>query len=152
VQDSGGFSYSNPHILRPDQLFSVSLDRHISFIEKILISTVDKIEGLLYGSAVEALSTVGDSTMHAFLGQLEQDGIPMTPDRIDIIGIGSKLRQFFGDGSHTIIDQIYNSFTEKAAERGYVMSVPTVRGLSDIQKAEIMGRVLEKYGTDGRRS
>lgn len=85
--------------------------------------------------------------MHAFLGQLDQDGIPMTPDRIDIIGIGSKLRQFFGDGSHTIIDQIYNSFMEKAAERGYVMSLPTVRGLTNIQKTEMMGRVLAKYGS-----
>ncbi|MGI0035456.1 MAG: hypothetical protein ACRD98_06275 [Nitrososphaera sp.] len=114
---------------------------------------MDKIEELLYSSTVEALSTVGDSTMQAFLGHLEQEGILMTPDRVDIKDIGSKLRQFFGDGAYTIIDQIYNTFMERAAERGYVMFDPLAPGSSNIQaKTEWMDRVLEKYGKDGRHS
>jgi hypothetical protein len=67
---------------------------------------------------VDALSSIGEPTRQAFVLQLEREGIPFSPDRIDAKGIESKLLQFFGNGANVIICQIYKGFAQRALQQG----------------------------------
>lgn len=89
------------------------------------------IETLLFSSADEALSTVGEPTRQTFLRHLEHDGVAFGPDKVDLEALETKLADFFGVGSPVIIDKIYEVFMRKAHAAGYV-SVDTFSKIDDM--------------------
>lgn len=80
---------------------------------------MDAIEAALYNATEEALSTIGESTRHAFLWYLHHERIPYSQDAMDMGQIESKLRQFFGVASPVIIQMIYEKFMMRVVREGY---------------------------------
>lgn len=81
---------------------------------------VVSMESLLFSSADEALSTVGEPTRQIFLRHLEQERIDFSPNKVDLKALEIELGEFFGAGSPVIIDMIYELFMGKAIEAGIV--------------------------------
>ena len=75
----------------------------------------------------------------------------MTPVHVDIKGIESELREFFGDASDVIIENMYDDFMKKVKERGFVNPDQSAEANESLSVAEAMRRFLEKSASDKNR-
>ena len=124
-------------------------DGQLAYIELPTNSFVDIIEELLYYSAEDALSTIGEPMRQAFLWHLRHEGVPFSSANFDFNQFESKLTRFFGVGAPVIVQQIYYNFMNRAMQEGY-FSPEMILRLEKLPKSrnveKFLRRIIQEQG------
>jgi len=67
------------------------------------------LNNLLYESAMEVLEGLGEETMQAILWQMSIQGVTFAPDTFDLHSIAVGIRDLFGNGAESVLEEIYQN-------------------------------------------
>jgi hypothetical protein len=93
---------------------------------------------VLWSCAEDALQSLGKSTMHTVVWQINKMDVDTTPDNFDIQRFAAALQSLFGEGSETIMNLIYRNLCRQLEVKAELDKAPAIERINKILEARKM--------------
>ena len=67
------------------------------------------LNSMLYEATMEVLEGLGEDVLQSLVWQMGNEGVSFVPDSFDIKAFSKALRELFGDGSDSLLEEIYQN-------------------------------------------
>jgi len=67
------------------------------------------LNNILYEATMEVLEGLGEDVLQSLVWQMGNGGVSFAPDSFDIKAFSKALRELFGDGSDSLLEEIYQN-------------------------------------------
>ena len=114
------------------------------------------LNNLLYESAMEVLEGLGEETMQAILWQMSTQGVSCAPDTFDLHIFAVGMRDLFGHGAESILEEIYQNIVCRLETLEQTLSYNSFGnvggGSTDCMSTSALQKIHSIIGiTDGQR-
>ena len=96
------------------------------------------INRVLWSCTEDALYSLGRSTMHTVVWQINKMDVDTTPDNFDIQRFAIALQNLFGEGSETILNLIYKNLCEQLQVKAELDQAPAIERINKVLEARKM--------------